>query len=176
MMIVTKEPECQDDDDQSSDDPREGRRRGPRRESKPDEQCSPSAAPNSTTTLPATQAKKVGEGGGCRRTSQCPCGGDGEGKPKSWLCIFAFIPAADMPCPGRSIGDLPEWEDERDEGAAVCSQGELKCHQAAAHSPVTSAVEEAEIHTSWGLLHVLHEAPAQVTLDVLIVTEGDKPL
>lgn len=51
----------------------------------------------------------------------------------------------------------------------MCSQGELERHQAAAHRPVTGPDEEAEEHTSRGLLHVLHEATAQVALDMLIV-------
>lgn len=68
VMIITKDTEVQDDDDQSSDDPREGRRRGPRRESKLDEQGSPSpGAPPSPSAQPAVaaaaaQPKKVGEG------------------------------------------------------------------------------------------------------------------
>lgn len=65
VMIITKEADSQDDDDQSSDDPREGRRRGPRRESKLDEQGSPSpgAPPSPSAQLAAVaQPKKVGEG------------------------------------------------------------------------------------------------------------------
>lgn len=73
VMIITKEADVQDDDDQSSDDPREGRRRGPRRESKLDEQGSPSpGAPPSPSTQPAAtaaQPKKVGE-------RQVSCSGD----------------------------------------------------------------------------------------------------
>lgn len=53
----------------------------------------------------------------------------------------------------------------------MCSQGELQCYQAAAHRPVTGPDEETEEHTSRGLLHVLHEAAAQVALDTLIVVE-----
>lgn len=53
----------------------------------------------------------------------------------------------------------------------MCSQGELQCHQATAHCPVTSPDEETEEHTSRGLLNVIHEAPAQITLDMLIVME-----
>lgn len=51
----------------------------------------------------------------------------------------------------------------------MCGQGELQRHQAAAHSPVTGPDEEAEEHTSRGLLHVLHEAAAQVPLDIWTV-------
>ena len=87
MSIITKEPESRDDDDQSSDDPREGRRRGPRRESRLEEQnsASPPAAPTSPSTqLPAaSQPRKVGEGGGRRRSSLSQRSGDAEGKPKS---------------------------------------------------------------------------------------------
>lgn len=57
VMIITKEADVQDDDDQSSDDPREGRRRGPRRESKLDEQGSPSpGAPPSPSAQPVVAA------------------------------------------------------------------------------------------------------------------------
>lgn len=65
VMIITKEVDVQDDDDQSSDDPREGRRRGPRRESKLDEQGSPSpgAPPSPSAPLAAVAPpKKVGDG------------------------------------------------------------------------------------------------------------------
>lgn len=81
VMIITKEVDVQDDDDQSSDDPREGRRRGPRRESKLDEQGSPSpGAPPSPSAQPAAaaaQPKKVGEGqasrsGAAGGGAQCP--------------------------------------------------------------------------------------------------------
>lgn len=79
VMIITKEADVQDDDDQSSDDPREGRRRGPRRESKLDEQGSPSpGAPPSPSAQPvvaaAAQPKKVGEGrsGDTGGGAQCP--------------------------------------------------------------------------------------------------------
>lgn len=78
VMIITKEADVQDDDDQSSDDPREGRRRGPRRESKLDEQGSPSpGAPPSPSAQPAVaaaQPKKVGEGrsGDTGGGAQCP--------------------------------------------------------------------------------------------------------
>lgn len=58
----------------------------------------------------------------------------------------------------------------------MCSQGELQRDQAAAHGPVTSPDEEAEEHTGRGLLHVLHEAPAQVTLVMLIVVGVDGTL
>lgn len=54
----------------------------------------------------------------------------------------------------------------------MCSQGELQCHQAAAHGSVTGPDEEAEEHSSRGLLHVLHEAAAQVAVDMLIVIGG----
>uniref|UniRef100_A0A3Q2ZYG8 Menin n=1 Tax=Kryptolebias marmoratus TaxID=37003 RepID=A0A3Q2ZYG8_KRYMA len=89
VSIITKEPECQDDDDQSSEDPREGRRRGPRRESRLEDQSSPSpGAPTSPSSqLPpaaaAAQPKKVGDGAARRRSSQglraqqaspCPAG------------------------------------------------------------------------------------------------------
>ncbi|XP_054457297.1 menin [Anoplopoma fimbria] len=94
VSIIIKEPESQDDDDMSSDDPREGRRRGPRRESKLDEQGSPSLpiAPTSPSAQPpaapaaappAVQPKKIGEGGGRRRSSQGLRAGDTEGKSKS---------------------------------------------------------------------------------------------
>lgn len=46
-------------------------------------------------------------------------------------------------------------------------QGELQRHQAAAHRPVAGADEEAEEHAGGRLLHVLHEAPAQVALVAL---------
>lgn len=77
-MIITKETDIQDDDDQYSDDPREGRRRGPRRESKLDEQGSPSpGAPPSPSAQLAAQPKKVGEGQASRNGdtgggAQCP--------------------------------------------------------------------------------------------------------
>lgn len=51
-------------------------------------------------------------------------------------------------------------------------QGELQRHQATAHSPVAGPDEEAEEHTGRGLLHVLHEAATQITLDILIVVGG----
>lgn len=54
----------------------------------------------------------------------------------------------------------------------MCGQGELQRHQAAAHRPVPGPDEEAEEHTGGGLLHVLHEATAQVTVDILIVVGG----
>ncbi|KAM9827904.1 menin [Neosynchiropus ocellatus] len=85
VTIITKEPETQDDDDQSSEDLREGRRRVPRRESKLEEQSPPlPAAPNSPTSQnPTDQPKKIGEGGGRRRSSQSLRAGDTEGKAKS---------------------------------------------------------------------------------------------
>lgn len=86
VTIITKEPEVQDDDDQSSEDPREGRRRCPRREYKLDEQSSPltlAASPSAQGPPSASQAKKAGEGGGRRRTSQGLWVGDGDGKPAS---------------------------------------------------------------------------------------------
>uniref|UniRef100_A0A8C3B4D5 Menin n=1 Tax=Cyclopterus lumpus TaxID=8103 RepID=A0A8C3B4D5_CYCLU len=93
VSIIIKEPESQDDDDMSSDDPREGRRRGPRRESKLDEQGSspPGAPPSPSSHIPAAvppaaavQLKKIGDGGGHRRSSQGLRAGDAEGKqPKS---------------------------------------------------------------------------------------------
>ncbi|KAM8897739.1 menin-like [Spinachia spinachia] len=72
----------------SSDDPREGRRRGPRRESKLDEQGpSPPDGPTSPSSqpppAPVPQPKKIGEGGGRRRSSQGLRLGDVDGKPKS---------------------------------------------------------------------------------------------
>ncbi|XP_041635737.1 menin [Cheilinus undulatus] len=85
VSIITKEPESQEEDDQSSDDLREGRRRGPRRESKLEDQGSPpsSAPPTSPSAQPPpAQPKKVGEGGGRRRSSQNQRG-DAEVKPKS---------------------------------------------------------------------------------------------
>lgn len=85
VTIITKESEVQDDDDQSSEDPREGRRRCPRREYKPDEQNSPltlATSPSAQGPPTVTQAKKVGEGGGRRRTSQGLWVGE-EGKPAS---------------------------------------------------------------------------------------------
>ncbi|XP_075896566.1 menin [Nelusetta ayraudi] len=84
VMIITKEVDVQDDDDQSSDDPREGRRRGPRRESKLDEQGSPSPgappspSPSAQPAAAAAQPKKVGEGQASRSgaagggAAQCP--------------------------------------------------------------------------------------------------------
>ncbi|XP_053716462.1 menin isoform X2 [Synchiropus splendidus] len=85
VTIITKEPETPDDDDQSSEDLREGRRRVPRRESKLEEQSPPlPAAPNSPPSQnPTDQPKKIGEGGGRRRSSQTLRAGDTEGKPKS---------------------------------------------------------------------------------------------
>ncbi|KAM8880706.1 menin isoform 1-T1 [Synchiropus picturatus] len=85
VTIITKEPETPDDDDQSSEDLREGRRRVPRRESKLEEQSPPlPAAPNSPPSQnPTDQPKKIGEGGGRRRSSQTLRVGDTEGKPKS---------------------------------------------------------------------------------------------
>eukprot|EP00066_Takifugu_rubripes_P003896 XP_003966842.2 PREDICTED: menin isoform X1 [Takifugu rubripes] len=86
VTIITKESEVQDDDDQSSEDPREGRRRCPRREYKPDEQNSPltlATSPSAQGPPTVTQAKKVGEGGGRRRTSQGLWVGEAEGKPTS---------------------------------------------------------------------------------------------
>lgn len=86
VSIITKEPESQDEDDQSSDNLGEGRRRVPRRESKQEEPGSspPSAPPTSplAQTAPTAQPKKVGEGGGRRRSSGLRAG-DSEGKPKS---------------------------------------------------------------------------------------------
>lgn len=52
------------------------------------------------------------------------------------------------------------------------SQGELQRHQATAHRPVAGPDEETEKHTSRGLLHVLYEAAAQNTLDLVIVVGG----
>lgn len=52
------------------------------------------------------------------------------------------------------------------------SQGELQCHQAAAHRPIAGADEEAKDHTRGGLFHGFYEAPAQVTLDFLMVELG----
>lgn len=52
-------------------------------------------------------------------------------------------------------------------------QGELQRHQAAAHRTVTGPDEEAEEHSGGGLLHVIPEAPAQVTVDILIVAGRD---
>lgn len=91
--------------------------------------------------------------------------------PQPGLCILALAPAPDVPLPSRTRRCLSEREDEGDEGTAVCSQGELQCHQAAAHCPVTGPDEETEEHTSRGLLHVIHEAPAQIALDTSIVME-----
>ncbi|XP_077445772.1 menin [Stigmatopora argus] len=93
VSIITKEPECPDEDDASSEDPWEGRRRGPRRESKPpEEQNSPlPAAPASPASQTAgAQPRKVGEGGGRRRS---------EGKPKS--------PEAGAASPSRAVSPPP---------------------------------------------------------------------
>lgn len=97
--------------------------------------------------------------------------------PQPGLCPLALplplalilAPAAGVPLLRRPGCRLSEREDEGDEGAAVCSQSELQRYQAAAHCPVTGPDEKAEEHSSRGLLHVLHEAPAQITLDILIV-------
>ncbi|XP_077597593.1 menin [Stigmatopora nigra] len=91
VSIITKEPECPDEDDASSEDPWEGRRRGPRRESKPpEEQNSPlpvaPASPASQT--PGALPRKVGEGGGRRRS---------EGKPKS------PVPESGAASPSRGV-------------------------------------------------------------------------
>ncbi|XP_037538202.1 menin [Nematolebias whitei] len=109
VSIISKEPECQDDDDQSSEDPREGRRRGPRRESKLDEQSSPSpAAPSSPSTQlpPAAQPKKVGDGAIRRRSSQGLRAADSEGTPKSPSPDSVSSPSSQQqasPCPAGPV-------------------------------------------------------------------------
>lgn len=111
VSIISKEPECQDDDDQSSEDPREGRRRGPRRESKLDEQSSPSpAAPSSPSTQPppTAQPKKVGDGGVRRRSSQGLRAADSEGTPTSPSPDSAPSPSSVQqqqasPCPAGPV-------------------------------------------------------------------------
>uniref|UniRef100_A0A674MXY6 Menin n=1 Tax=Takifugu rubripes TaxID=31033 RepID=A0A674MXY6_TAKRU len=105
VTIITKESEVQDDDDQSSEDPREGRRRCPRREYKPDEQNSPltlATSPSAQGPPTVTQAKKVGEGGGRRRTSQGLWVGEAEGKPTS------LSPDSPSPSPHEKMKGMKE--------------------------------------------------------------------
>lgn len=120
VTIITKEPEAQDDDDQSSDDPREGRRRGPRRESKVDEQNSPlPAVPTSPSTQPvpaSAQPKKVGEGGGRRRSSQGLRGGDLEGKPKSPSPDSASSPLYQQQVSPSPVGPVVVFQSEKMKG------------------------------------------------------------
>ncbi|XP_017282474.1 menin isoform X1 [Kryptolebias marmoratus] len=112
VSIITKEPECQDDDDQSSEDPREGRRRGPRRESRLEDQSSPSpGAPTSPSSqLPpaaaAAQPKKVGDGAARRRSSQGLRAADTEGTSKSPSPDYASSPSSQQqasPCPAGPV-------------------------------------------------------------------------
>lgn len=120
VSIIIKEPESQDDDDQSSDDPREGRRRGPRRESRLEEQSSspPPAAPTSPTAQPAApaQPKKVGEGGGRRRSSQDLRAGDTEGKPKSPSPDPASVPSLQQQMSPSSAGPVVAFQSEKMKG------------------------------------------------------------
>lgn len=120
VSIIIKEPESQDDDDQSSDDPREGRRRGPRRESRLEEQSSspPPAAPTSPTAQPAApaQPKKVGEGGGRRRSSQGLRAGDTEGKPKSPSPDPASVPSLQQQMSPSSAGPVVAFQSEKMKG------------------------------------------------------------
>ncbi|CAB1420132.1 unnamed protein product [Pleuronectes platessa] len=120
VSIITKEPESQDDDDQSSDDPREGRRRGPRRESRLEEQnsSSPPAAPTSPSTLlqAAVQPRKVGEGGGRRRSSLSQRSGDAEGKPKSPSPDSASSPLSQQQASPSPAGPVVVFQSEKMKG------------------------------------------------------------
>lgn len=118
VTIITKESEVQDDDDQSSDDPREGRRRCPRREYKTDEHSSPitlGMSPSAQGQLPATQAKKVGEGGGRRRASQGLWIGDAEEKPTS-LSPDPASPSPQYQTSPTSAGPVVVFQSEKMKG------------------------------------------------------------
>ncbi|XP_019955809.1 menin [Paralichthys olivaceus] len=120
VSIITKEPESLDDDDQSSDDPREGRRRGPRRESRLEEQnsSSPPAAPTSPSTLlpAASQPRKVGEGGGRRRSSQGQRSGEADGKPKSPSPDSASSPLSQQQASPSPVGPVVVFQSEKMKG------------------------------------------------------------
>lgn len=120
VSIITKEPESQDEDDQSSDSPAESRRRVPRRESKLDEPGSspPPAPPTSPPAppAPAVQAKKVGEAGGRRRSSQGLRPGDSEGKPKSPSPEPAQSPPQQQIPPTAVTGPVVIFQSEKMKG------------------------------------------------------------
>lgn len=125
VTIITKEPEPMEDDDQSSDDPREGRRRGPRRESKFEDQSSspPSAAPTSPSTQPTAaatavvpQSKKVGEGGGRRRSTQSLRAGEADGKPKSPDPESASSPLSQQQASPSPAGPVVTFQSEKMKG------------------------------------------------------------
>lgn len=118
VTIITKETEVQDDDDQSSEDPREGRRRCPRREYKPDEQSSPltlATSPSAQGPPTVTQAKKVGEGGGRRRTSQGLWVRDSEGKPTS-LSPESSSPSPQYQASPNPAGPVVVFQSEKMKG------------------------------------------------------------
>lgn len=118
VTIITKESEVQDDDDQSSDDPREGRRRCPRREYKADEQSPPlalAASPSAQGPPAVGQAKKVGEGGGRRRTSQGLWIGDAEEKSAS-LSPDPASPSPQYQTTPATMGPVVVFQSEKMKG------------------------------------------------------------